>query len=127
MFFSSNCKVARLSPSSRKFISPPLSISSSGSSVSNRRVFCQHFVDGLLMLLENQAVLLVIHFLLQAGEVGQQIAGVLVLGCGCDVGSDSGNFGEQAVLLLFGAIGGHISFLRGASSLLLQVFLLFFH
>ena len=54
----------------------------------------QHRVDGLLVFLKNQAVLLAVHVLLQVGEVGQQTAGVLILGRSGNVGPDSGDFRE---------------------------------
>ena len=89
----------------------------------HRSMLRQHRVDGLLVFLENQAVLLAIHVPLQVGEIGQQTASVLVLGRGGDVGPDSGNFRKQIFPLLFGEVGGHISFLQDVSVLLPQFFL----
>ena len=49
-------------------------------------------VDGLLVFLENQAVLLAVHIPLQVEEIDQQTASVLILWRGAYKGTDRGDF-----------------------------------
>ncbi len=60
-----------------------------------------------------------VRILLQVGKVGEQTAGVLVLGSSGDIGPNSKDLGEQIVPLLLGEDGGRVSFLPDVSALLL--------
>ena len=75
----------------------------------HRRMGIQHLVDFLPMLLEHETVLFPVHIFFEFGQVGKQVARILILRCCGDKGTNLLDFVQQIVPLLFRNIGAHLA------------------
>ena len=71
------------------------------------RMGIQHLIDFLPMLLEHETVLFPVHIFFEFGQVGEQVARILILRCCGDKGTNLLDFVQQIVPLLFRNIGAH--------------------
>lgn len=67
----------------------------------HRRMGIQHLIDFLPMLLEHETVLFPVHIFFEFGQVGEQVARILILRCCGDKGTNLLDFVQQIVPLLF--------------------------
>ena len=61
----------------------------------------QHLIDFLPMLLEHETVLFPVHIFFEFGQVGEQVASILILRCCGDKGTNLLDFVQQIVPFLF--------------------------
>ena len=67
----------------------------------HRRMGIQHLIDFLPMLLEHETVLFPVHIFFEFGQVGEQVARILILRCCGDKGTNLLDFVQQIVPFLF--------------------------
>lgn len=72
-----------------------------------RSMGIQHLVDFFPMFFKDESVFLSVHIFFQIGEIGKQMACILILRCSGDEGPDSFDLIQQVFSLLLGYIYTH--------------------
>ena len=75
----------------------------------HRRMGIQHLIDFLPMLLEYETVLFPVHIFFEFGQVGEQVARILILRRRSNKGTNLLDFVQQIFTLLFRNIGAHLA------------------